>query len=163
MSWLLPSELVHGSRRVTNWRLYGTNRTNANAALVFEFCYRFISICKAYFGKIDEESVKNNFVVIYELIDGQYWLDLFPFSSQWYGSTQSCHRNKRFRIPPKQWNRHVENIYYHREHSLHKYRCCTSSLPSHIAMWPHSHHENRKNHRKSQVKQQALRVGDGRM
>jgi len=46
-------------------------RTNANAALVFEFCYRFINICKAYFGKIDEESVKNNFVVIYELIDGK--------------------------------------------------------------------------------------------
>jgi AP-2 complex subunit mu-1 len=44
-------------------------KTNANAALVFEFCYRFINICKAYFGKIDEESVKNNFVVIYELID----------------------------------------------------------------------------------------------
>ena len=28
------------------------------------------TICKAYFGKVDEESVKNNFVVIYELIDG---------------------------------------------------------------------------------------------
>jgi AP-2 complex subunit mu-1 len=38
--------------------------------MVFEFCYRFISICKSYFGKVDEESVKNNFVLIYELIDG---------------------------------------------------------------------------------------------
>ena len=47
-------------------------RTNANAALVFEFCYRFINICKSYFGKVDEEAVKNNFVVIYELIDGTY-------------------------------------------------------------------------------------------
>jgi len=46
------------------------SRTNANAALVFEFCYRFISIAKSYFGKVDEESVKNNFVLIYELIDG---------------------------------------------------------------------------------------------
>ena len=53
------------------------DRTNANAALVFEFCYRFINICKAYFGKIDEESVKNNFVVIYELIDGQLLVVLF--------------------------------------------------------------------------------------
>lgn len=43
---------------------------NANAALVFEFCYRFINIAKSYFGKVDEESVKNNFVLIYELIDG---------------------------------------------------------------------------------------------
>jgi hypothetical protein len=46
------------------------NRTNANAALVFEFCYRFINIGKSYFGKVDEESVKNNFVLIYELVDG---------------------------------------------------------------------------------------------
>ncbi|KAI0636568.1 clathrin adaptor mu subunit [Trametes polyzona] len=44
-------------------------RCNANAALVFEFCYRFISIAKSYFGKVDEEAVKNNFVLIYELID----------------------------------------------------------------------------------------------
>lgn len=47
-------------------------RNNANAALVFEFCYRFISIAKSYFGKIDEESVKSNFVLIYELIDGTF-------------------------------------------------------------------------------------------
>ena len=46
------------------------NRNNANAALVFEFCYRVIAICKSYFGKVDEERVKNNFVLIYELIDG---------------------------------------------------------------------------------------------
>jgi AP-2 complex subunit mu-1 len=45
-------------------------RSNANAALVFEFCYRFTSIAKSYFGKLDEEAVKNNFVLIYELIDG---------------------------------------------------------------------------------------------
>lgn len=52
------------------WCLSFQNRNNANAALVFEFCYRFISIAKSYFGKVDEESVKNNFVLIYELIDG---------------------------------------------------------------------------------------------
>ncbi len=51
-------------------------RTNANAALVFEYCYRFINISKSYFGKIDEEAVKNNFVLIYELIDGAYALYL---------------------------------------------------------------------------------------
>jgi AP-2 complex subunit mu-1 len=37
---------------------------------VFEFLYRFITISKSYFGKLDEESVKNNFVLIYELLDG---------------------------------------------------------------------------------------------
>lgn len=48
-------------------------RCNASAALVFEFLYRFINISKAYFGKLDEESVKSNFVLIYELLDGQLW------------------------------------------------------------------------------------------
>ena len=45
-------------------------RSNANAALVFEYLYRFINIAKSYFGKVDEEAVKNNFVLIYELVDG---------------------------------------------------------------------------------------------
>jgi len=49
---------------------YHDSRNNANAALVFEFCYRVNTICKSYFGKVDEESVKNNFVLIYELLDG---------------------------------------------------------------------------------------------
>jgi AP-2 complex subunit mu-1 len=55
--------------RVNNLYVVCVTKTNANAALVFEFCYRFISIAKSYFGKVDEESVKNNFVLIYELID----------------------------------------------------------------------------------------------
>lgn len=46
-------------------------RCNASAALVFEFLYRFVNISKSYFGKLDEESVKNNFVLIYELLDGE--------------------------------------------------------------------------------------------
>ena len=56
------------------------HRNNANAAMVFEFCYRFISLCKSYFGKVDEESVKNNFVLIYELIDGT---SIAPFYFIW--------------------------------------------------------------------------------
>ncbi|KAG6812131.1 hypothetical protein H0H92_004245 [Tricholoma furcatifolium] len=55
--------------RINNLYVVAVTKNNANAALVFEFCYRFINIAKAYFGKIDEESVKNNFVLIYELID----------------------------------------------------------------------------------------------
>ncbi|KAH9079323.1 clathrin adaptor mu subunit [Lactarius deliciosus] len=40
-----------------------------NNVYVVAFCYRVITICKSYFGKVDEECVKNNFVLIYELID----------------------------------------------------------------------------------------------
>lgn len=36
---------------------------------MFEFLYRFVQISRAYFGKLDEESVKNNFVLLYELLD----------------------------------------------------------------------------------------------
>ncbi|EIW84724.1 clathrin adaptor mu subunit [Coniophora puteana RWD-64-598 SS2] len=55
--------------RVNNLYVVCVTKTNANAALVFEYCYRFISISKSYFGKVDEEAVKNNFTLIYELID----------------------------------------------------------------------------------------------
>ncbi|KAH8813541.1 Mu homology domain-containing protein [Flagelloscypha sp. PMI_526] len=55
--------------RVNNLYVVAVTKTNANAALVFEFCYKFINIAKSYFGKVDEESIKNNFVLIYELID----------------------------------------------------------------------------------------------
>ncbi|KAL9090125.1 MAG: hypothetical protein Q9165_005405 [Trypethelium subeluteriae] len=52
-----------------NIYLVAITKSNANAALVFEFLYRLIGLGKAYFGKFDEEAVKNNFVLIYELLD----------------------------------------------------------------------------------------------
>lgn len=55
--------------RTNNLYVVAVTKTNANAALIFEFCYRFINIAKSYFGKVDEESIKNNFVLIYELVD----------------------------------------------------------------------------------------------
>lgn len=51
--------------------LSSLSRCNANAALIFEFLYRFVSISRSYFGKLDEEAVKSNFVLIYELLDGE--------------------------------------------------------------------------------------------
>ena len=54
-----------------NIYLVAITKSNANAALVFEFLYRLIVLGKGYFGKFDEEAVKNNFVLVYELLDGQ--------------------------------------------------------------------------------------------
>jgi AP-2 complex subunit mu-1 len=34
-----------------------------------------IALGKGYFGKFDEEAVKNNFVLVYELLDG--WPNFF--------------------------------------------------------------------------------------
>lgn len=53
-----------------NIYLVAVTKSNTNAALVFEFLYRLITLGKGYFGKFDEEAVKNNFVLVYELLDG---------------------------------------------------------------------------------------------
>ncbi|KAJ9110203.1 hypothetical protein QFC20_003055 [Naganishia adeliensis] len=55
--------------RVNNVYVLAVTKCNANAALIFEFLYRFVSISRSYFGKLDEEAVKSNFVLIYELLD----------------------------------------------------------------------------------------------
>ncbi|BCS29827.1 AP-2 complex subunit mu [Aspergillus puulaauensis] len=52
-----------------NIYITAVTKSNANAALVFEFLYRLVLLGKSYFGKFDEEAVKNNFVLIYELLD----------------------------------------------------------------------------------------------
>ena len=52
-------------------------KSNANAALVFEFLYRLVGLGRSYFGKFDEEAVKNNFVMVYELLDGMCIFSLF--------------------------------------------------------------------------------------
>lgn len=49
-------------------------RSNVNAALVFEFLNRFADTMQSYFGKLNEENVKNNFVLIYEILDGKYYV-----------------------------------------------------------------------------------------
>ncbi|KAL1858801.1 hypothetical protein VTK73DRAFT_7798 [Phialemonium thermophilum] len=52
-----------------NIYLVAVTKSNANAALVFEFLYRLIQLGRGYFGKFDEEAVKSNFVLVYELLD----------------------------------------------------------------------------------------------
>jgi hypothetical protein len=55
MSWLLAIDKL---TVVFGW-------ANTSTALVLDLCYRFINVCKLHLGKIDEEPVKNNVVVIY--------------------------------------------------------------------------------------------------
>ncbi|XP_072036648.1 AP-2 complex subunit mu isoform X4 [Amphiura filiformis] len=44
-------------------------KQNVNAAMVFEFLMKVSDVMSSYFGKITEDNVKNNFVLIYELLD----------------------------------------------------------------------------------------------
>lgn len=44
-------------------------KKNANAALIFTFMYKFVEIASQYFNKLAEESIRDNFVILYELLD----------------------------------------------------------------------------------------------
>lgn len=46
------------------------SQQNVNAALVFELLNKMIEVFNSYFDTITEENIKNNFVLIYELLDG---------------------------------------------------------------------------------------------
>ena len=52
-----------------NLWLVTVTKQNVNASMVFEFLLKVVEIFQNYFGKISEENVKNNFVLIYELLD----------------------------------------------------------------------------------------------
>lgn len=56
------------TRRGSVW-IVACTKQNVNAALVFEVLNKMVQVLEQYFGSITEESVKNNFVLIYELLD----------------------------------------------------------------------------------------------
>ncbi|VDM21299.1 unnamed protein product [Hydatigera taeniaeformis] len=49
--------------------LVALTKRNANAAVVFAFLYRLINIFLEYFKDLEEESIRDNFVITYELLD----------------------------------------------------------------------------------------------
>lgn len=53
--------------------------------MVFEFLLKMVEVMQSYFGKITEENIKNNFVLIYEILDGRFILSFaacIPFSTE---------------------------------------------------------------------------------
>jgi len=46
--------------------------------MIFEFLRKFLELCNAYFGTFDEMNVKNNFSIIYELLDGMVHVRTLP-------------------------------------------------------------------------------------
>mmetsp|Transcript_5356 Transcript_5356/g.8414 ORF Transcript_5356/g.8414 Transcript_5356/m.8414 type:complete len:440 (+) Transcript_5356:113-1432(+) len=56
--------------RVGDVYLTAVTKLNANPGLAFQFLYKLTEVFRVYFsGVIDEDSVRNNFVLIYELLD----------------------------------------------------------------------------------------------
>eukprot|EP00043_Microstomoeca_roanoka_P014692 m.146198 g.146198 ORF g.146198 m.146198 type:complete len:424 (-) comp16077_c3_seq1:127-1398(-) len=52
-----------------NLYFVATSKKNANAALVFVFLHKLVEVFTAYFKALEEESIRDNFVIIYELLD----------------------------------------------------------------------------------------------
>ncbi|XP_069783306.1 AP-1 complex subunit mu-2-like isoform X1 [Narcine bancroftii] len=52
-----------------NLYLVAMTKKNANASLVYAFLYKIIQVFTEYFKELEEESIRDNFVIIYELLD----------------------------------------------------------------------------------------------
>uniref|UniRef100_W5M860 AP-1 complex subunit mu-1 n=1 Tax=Lepisosteus oculatus TaxID=7918 RepID=W5M860_LEPOC len=66
--------LAHGGVRFmwikhNNLYLVATSKKNACVSLVFSFLYKIVQVFSEYFKELEEESIRDNFVIIYELMD----------------------------------------------------------------------------------------------
>lgn len=52
-----------------NLYLLTITKRNSNVALMLMYLYRICQVFKDYFGEIEEESIRDNFVIIFELLD----------------------------------------------------------------------------------------------
>jgi len=53
----------------SNVYLLAVTRENVNAASVLVFLHRLVDVFKHYFEELEEESIRDNFVIVYELLD----------------------------------------------------------------------------------------------
>ncbi|XP_073987284.1 adaptor protein complex 1, mu subunit [Rhodnius prolixus] len=63
------SECTFAFIKYNNLYIVSTTKKNANVALVFVFLHKIVQVMTEYFKEIEEESIRDNFVVIYELLD----------------------------------------------------------------------------------------------
>ena len=89
--------------RVRSLLVVCTTKINANVAMVLSFLYKCVRVFCEYFKELEEESIRDNFVIVYELLDEL--MDFgFPQSTdsnilQEY-ITQEGHRLEQVRPPP---------------------------------------------------------------
>jgi len=55
--------------KYNNLYLMACTKRNANATVIVLFLYRLVHVFKTYFKELEEESIRDNFVIIYELLD----------------------------------------------------------------------------------------------
>lgn len=66
---LQTPECVFAYIKTNNVYIVSISRNNPNIALVFIFLYKISQVFVEYFKELEEESIRDNFVVIYELLD----------------------------------------------------------------------------------------------
>ena len=55
--------------KYNNLFLLSVTKRNSNVALMLVYLSRLVDVFKEYFGELEEESIRDNFVIIYELMD----------------------------------------------------------------------------------------------
>jgi len=55
--------------KYNNLYILGVTKRNSNVSLLITFLYRLVGVFKDYFGELEDESIRDNFVIIYELLD----------------------------------------------------------------------------------------------
>lgn len=55
--------------RHSNIYVVAVTRKNSNATMIINFLYKIVQVLTDYFKRVNEESIRDNFVVIYELLD----------------------------------------------------------------------------------------------
>ncbi|KAJ1404906.1 clathrin assembly complex, medium subunit, partial [Ochromonadaceae sp. CCMP2298] len=55
--------------KCNNLLLLAVTKRNSNITLMLFFLYKLTTVFKDYFGELEEESIRDNFVVVYELLD----------------------------------------------------------------------------------------------
>jgi len=53
----------------TNLYVMAMTKTNANAMVTLNFLHRMVEVLEEYFSELNEESIRDNFVITYELFD----------------------------------------------------------------------------------------------
>ncbi|KAI1286306.1 AP-1 complex subunit mu-1 [Halotydeus destructor] len=55
--------------KYSNLYIVAASKINSNVALVFAFLHKLASVLSEYFKELEEESIRDNFVLVYELLD----------------------------------------------------------------------------------------------
>lgn len=75
--------------KVAGLLFVATTRVNISPSLVLELLQRIARVIKDYLGVLNEDSLRKNFVLVYELLD-EVIVSVFLYLDTWHPITLSC-------------------------------------------------------------------------